>query len=54
MSRKDKNAWLFVELQWDVPTLHLHFSSPGCRFKTTIALCLINSMYGDALAEKPD
>jgi len=26
--------------------------NPGCHFKTTRALCLINSMYGDALPEK--
>lgn len=27
--------------------------NPDCRFKTAIALCLINSMYSDALVEKP-
>lgn len=46
MSREERNPWLFVELWWDAPTqcMHVQFSSPVCRFKTAIALSLINSM----------
>lgn len=55
MSRKERNAWFlcWTNGMFQTSTELVHFLSPGCRFKTTISLCLINSMYGDALVEKP-